>query len=83
MNNTILLKFVLYILFQILSVIIVLWKFMLLMPTNCLSVFDHFVGLLLKGLPSMHVVEKMAKHLDDFVAVHLSELTMISHYLES
>ena len=27
-------------------------KFVGNFPTNCLSVFDHFVGLALKGLPS-------------------------------
>ena len=26
------------------------------LPTNCLSVFDHFVGLALKGLSSLRVV---------------------------
>ena len=27
-------------------------------PTNCLSVFDHFAGLALKGLRKKHTVSK-------------------------
>ena len=27
-----------------------------LLPTNCLSVFDHFVGLALKGLMSLRLI---------------------------
>ena len=30
-----------------------------LMPTNCLSVFDHFVGLALKGLKTRSVLVKI------------------------
>ena len=29
-------------------------------PTNCLKVFDHFVGLALKGLISMHITEALS-----------------------
>ena len=31
------------------------------LPTNCLSVFDHFVGLVLKGLIMMMMVETTNK----------------------
>ena len=29
-------------------------------PTNCLSMFDHFVGLALKGLSSVSIIDFMA-----------------------
>ena len=34
------------------------------LPTNCLSVFDHFVGLALKGLKVMIVDLKLLLHVN-------------------
>ena len=31
-------------------------QFISKLPTNCLSVFDHFVGLMLKGLKHKHII---------------------------
>ena len=36
------------------------------LPTNCLSVFDHFVGLALKGLRKENLELKAAKPLTNF-----------------
>ena len=41
-------------------------QFVRKMPTNCLSVFDHFVGLALKGLNS-YLANWWCHKLDDFI----------------
>ena len=38
------------------------------LPTNCLSVFDHFVGLELKGLKQSRLLEVRA--IFDFLTLH-------------
>ena len=36
------------------------------LPTNCLSVFDHFVGLVLKGLGLMILLFRVVKNIQIF-----------------
>ena len=41
-------------------------------PTNCLSVFDHFVGLMLKGLKDSYLEKKILYRIEDnLVVAHL------------
>ena len=43
-------------------------------PTNCLSVFDHFVGLALTGLKTIsHTNKKMVYHIELFSNSHLPQ----------
>ena len=37
-----------------------------LLPTHCLSVFDHFVGLALKGIKSLQNQQKNRKYCSQF-----------------
>ena len=39
------------------------------LPTNCLSVFDHFVGLVLKVL--IYVVEKLEPNYETWMIIHI------------
>ena len=43
-----------------------------LLPTNCVSVFDQFVGLGLEGLNVVQYIEALLMHCSKFISAHLN-----------
>ena len=55
-----------------------------LLPTNCLSVFDHFVGLALKGVTYLVIVKHIFHQNQPFATSHLTHFqASVGFYIET